>query len=119
MENNNPTTPASTAPAPVSSVTVNVPATPPTVPVTPSPADPPTNGGGSKKLLIIAGVLLVILLIAAGVYLFMQQREGAKSTAQITQLKADIGTLNGELEGIEVGDLDEELSEIDKDLSSL
>ncbi len=103
---------------PVSNPAVNInpaPAAPPIPPV----VQPNIPGDSESKLPMFAMVLTgiaILLAIAGGAWWYMNKQNNTQITKQQTQ---EINTLVEEINAIEVGDIESDLSEIDKDLESL
>lgn len=82
---------------------------------------PIATKGSIGGIWIIATVALVVLMIIAGLYLYTTNKSTSElSKAQTSaQTQRDIDNIDAELNSINIGDLDNDLSDIDKDLSTL
>lgn len=87
-----------------------------------------SSRGFSALLLLV--IIALLVAIGAGVFYLYNQQGAAKSGSragldqaagkqQVLEEKIDPVSLNGEAEGIDLGDIDSDLGEIDRDLNSL
>lgn len=111
MDNNNPTAqnPA-VAPTPVSSQPAPVPTT------------PPVKEGDSKMALWLVGGLIAVIVVVGLIYWYLGSRstkEVSKPLATPTPVTQKETSLEEDLDAVQVGDLEAEFSQVDKDLESL
>lgn len=101
----------------------------PAPPAAPSMPIPPQEGAkkGSKLPLII-GIIAVSLILAGAGFWFMSRSKAPKteSATQVSQTAPDVAALNtlsqeleADLNSIDVGDVAQDLSEVDEDLKQL
>lgn len=74
--------------------------------------------GGSKKILIIV-LILVALTVVAGALIYLRNSRVFKASAPAKTVVNAFDDLKNELESIDVGASETDLSEFDKDLNSL
>jgi hypothetical protein len=123
-----PTTPEAAIPPVVDSAqTLAAPAAAvPAPPATPATATAVPVGGtnNSKKIIMIAGaVLLVLLLIIGGVVFFLTVSPSEQAVSNPPQSEATVpetpSQLLEEAQGVDLGEVDGDLKDVDTDLNSL
>lgn len=78
------------------------------------------SGGGKTVLWIILGLVLTILIAGAAYwYLNGQQNKPAQTTVIPTPNTRSNSNLQGDLDAIEIPEVDSNFPEVDKDLGSL
>lgn len=86
----------------------------------PTPIINPSPEGGNKMVFWLVGGVVAILLVVGGIYYFLSKQQATIPASQTTSSTSEAQkSLESELDAIDVGDLDEEFSEVDKDLQSL
>lgn len=82
---------------------------------------PPAEGTGSKNMMIIWIIvgLIVLILAIGGVYLYMNRTPAPKVQTTPPQTTQAQGTLEDELNALDVDSEGSDFSEVDKDLQSL
>lgn len=100
-------------------------------PVAPTPSMPIPPQEGSKKvgkLPLIIGIIVVLLILAGAGFWFMtrSQTSQPEPTSEVTQPAPDVAALNtlneqleADLNSIDVGNINQDLSEVDEDLKQL
>ena len=74
----------------------------------------------SKMMLWLIGGLVAIILIVGGIYFYLSSQQKLEQTKPTpTQAPKVQENLENELNAVDVGDLDQEFLEVDKDLQSL
>ncbi len=127
MDNNLPPTQSQVPPA-----NTAVPQMPPVQnPTAPAPSMPIPPQDGTKKgskLPLIIGVIVVLLILAGAGFWFVTRSQAPKTepTSQVTQPAPDVAALNAlnqqleaDLNSIDVGDINQDLTEVDEDLKQL
>lgn len=115
MDNNN------TSQVPPNPISPQQPSTPQPVVSTPS-APPPQTEGGNKMALWLIGGLIVVIAVVGLIYWYLsrgaskQENQPVKTPPPVSREEPD---LEEDLNAIEVGDVETELSDVDKDLESL
>lgn len=98
------------------------------VPAVPAIATSPTEGGGKRVLLFVFLGIIIIVLAVGGVYYYLNFLQTPKSTESpsVSQNKASSGsdvagvsTIEAELDAVNINSLDDAMTEIDQDISSL
>lgn len=88
------------------------------------PVAPPNikaaSSGGDNNKMVWTVVAVVVILIIGGIYFFMNSQKSSAPTGQTsTQTTKVQENLDDDLNAIEIGDLDKEFSDVDKDLETL
>ena len=132
MDNSNPQQP-NPAPQPAMQTppVATEPMTPPVGPATPpspTPVVTPAEKGSSKKMvfMLIGGFVLVLGIVGV-IYYFLSMRQQAQTQVPevVTQTPAPasqtvpVESLEGEVNGVSIGDLETEFSTIEADVNSL
>ena len=74
----------------------------------------------SKMMLWLIGGLVAIILIVGGIYFYLSSQQKLEQTQPTpTQTPKVQENLENELNALDVGDLDQQFQEVDKDLQSL
>lgn len=73
----------------------------------------------SKMVMWLIGGLVVIILVVGGIYFYLNSQQGSQNEPAPTPAAKVGEDLETELNTQDVGDLDEEFMEVDKDLESL
>lgn len=114
MDNNN------TAQVPQNSIPPQQPSTPQPVAPTP-PVPPPQIEEGNKMAIWLIGGLIVVIAVVGLIYWYLG-RGASKQADQPVKTPPPVSqepNLEEDLNAIEVGDVESELSDVDKDLESL
>ncbi len=76
---------------------------------------------GANKWMWIVGLALLLIFILTGAWYLREQLtpDTAQDSAKVTQTKTDLDSLSSEVEAMDLGDLEKEFSEVDKDLQIL
>lgn len=73
----------------------------------------------SKMVLWLIGSLVLIILVVGGIYFYLTSQQKAQIQPTPTPAAKVQENLENELNALDVGDLDQEFSEVDKDLQGL
>ena len=126
MDNNNPIEPPVT-PNPAPAAAPQMPVTPQQIPVNPPSAaassviassEAPKSGGGAKKIMMILVILILVVAGLGGGYLYMNSQNNTE-TAEVPAQEQSYDDLESEIDGVDVGSVDSDFAEVDKDLQSL
>lgn len=94
----------------------------PIVPPAPLPAVPPVKEEGNKMIVWLVGGLIAVIVVVGLIYWYLGSRsnkEVSKPLATPTPVTQKETSLEQDLDTVQVGDLDAEFSQLDKDLESL
>lgn len=90
----------------------------PSVPVSPIPTSEPKKGGFGMWIIII--ILVVVLLGAGGFYLYSLNKPAATNETTATQqTQEELNTLQSELESMDLDEIENDFTQIDRDLADL
>lgn len=73
----------------------------------------------SKMMMWLIGGLVVIILVVGGIYFYLSSQQKAQTQPSPTPAPKVQENLENDLNALNVGDLDQEFSEVDKDLQGL
>lgn len=118
MDPNNPASPGMPQPLNTSQTPVE---TPIGVPTSQAPSPVTSSSSGSKKIMIIAIIILVLAVLGIVGYYFytMSMKSKAAATEEEVQANQEAAALQDSLDSIENTDPEEELAQIDNEISLL
>lgn len=96
--------------------------TPPPPQPAPAPTSPPVEEGNSKMVLWLIGGLIVVIIVVGGIYWYLSSQAAKQALQQVktpTPVTKEETSLESDLDAVQVGDIDSEFTEVDKDLESL
>jgi len=88
--------------------------------LTPAAApNPEVTQPENKMMLWLIGGLVAIILVVGGIYFYLSSQQKTQTQPTSTPAAKVEENLENDLNAVDVGDLDQEFSEVDKDLQGL